>query len=152
MKATYIESKPRYEILDGLRGVAAVMVILFHMFECYSPGPLKQIINHGYLSVDFFFALSGFVIAYAYDDRWNRMNLWDFCKRRIDGYFRDSVWSMFFLPQCRLCISTNRKYPMVFLSHSNCMVLYASPNTSKYGHERNISNQPFYRPGMVTTI
>ena len=29
----YLTSKPRYEILDGLRGVAAVLVVLFHMFE-----------------------------------------------------------------------------------------------------------------------
>ena len=29
----YLESKPRYEILDGLRGVAALMVVLFHLFD-----------------------------------------------------------------------------------------------------------------------
>lgn len=83
MKNTYLASKPRYKILDGLRGVAAIMVVLFHMFECYSPGVTGQIINHGYLSVDFFFALSGFVITYAYDDRWNQMSTWSFFKRRI---------------------------------------------------------------------
>jgi peptidoglycan/LPS O-acetylase OafA/YrhL len=43
----------------------------------------KQIINHGYLAVDFFFVLSGFVIGHAYDDRWGRMTLWDFFKRRL---------------------------------------------------------------------
>ena len=80
---TYLESKPRYEILDGLRGVAALMVVAFHLFETYSPGPTEQIINHGYLAVDFFFMLSGFVIGYAYDDRWGKMNIWDFFKRRI---------------------------------------------------------------------
>ena len=37
MKATaYLASKPRYEILDGLRGVAALLVVLFHLFETYS--------------------------------------------------------------------------------------------------------------------
>lgn len=64
--------KPRFEILDGLRGVAALIVVVFHVFEIYSPGPALQIINHGYLAVDFFFALSGFVLGYAYDDRWSR--------------------------------------------------------------------------------
>lgn len=71
-------------MLDGLRGVAAVMVVIFHLFEPYSAGnPQIQIVNHGYLAVDFFFLLSGFVIAYAYDDRWGRMSLVDFLKRRI---------------------------------------------------------------------
>lgn len=79
----YLASKPRYEILDGLRGVAAVMVVLFHLLETYSKGPAFQIINHGYLAVDFFFLLSGFVIGYAYDDRWNKMTIWGFFKRRI---------------------------------------------------------------------
>ena len=48
----YLASKPRYEILDGLRGVAAVLVVMFHLFETYSPGVPYQIINHGYLAVD----------------------------------------------------------------------------------------------------
>lgn len=77
-------SKPHYEILDGLRGVAALLVVLFHVFEIHSHGDhSKQIINHGYLAVDFFFLLSGFVLGYAYDDRWGKMTLKDFFKRRI---------------------------------------------------------------------
>ena len=91
---TYLASKPRYEILDGLRGVAALLVVMFHLFETYSPGVPYQIINHGYLAVDFFFVLSGFVIGYAYDDRWrpapnssqkegNYMTTWSFFKRRL---------------------------------------------------------------------
>ncbi|MBB4034440.1 peptidoglycan/LPS O-acetylase OafA/YrhL [Dysgonomonas hofstadii] len=78
------ESKPHYEILDGLRGVAALVVVFFHVFEIHSHGDhSKQIINHGYLAVDFFFMLSGYVISYAYDDRWGKMTLKDFFKRRI---------------------------------------------------------------------
>lgn len=77
-------AKNHYVILDGLRGVASLMVVVFHLFEAYSGGsPHKQIINHGYLAVDFFFLLSGFVIAYAYDDRWAGMGRWDFYKRRL---------------------------------------------------------------------
>ena len=58
---TYLASKPRYEILDGLRGVAAMIVVAYHLFETYSAGPVHQILNHGYLAVDFFFVLSGFI-------------------------------------------------------------------------------------------
>ena len=79
----FLASKPRYEILDGLRGVAALMVILFHCFETYIGRFGTQIINHGYLAVDFFFVLSGFVIGYAYDDRWDKMTTWGFFKRRL---------------------------------------------------------------------
>ena len=80
---TYLASKSRYEILDGLRGVAAMIVVAYHLLETYSTGPIHQILNHGYLAVDFFFVLSGFVIGYAYDDRWDRMTTWDFFKRRL---------------------------------------------------------------------
>ena len=83
MASTYLASKPRYEILDGLRGVAAMIVVAFHLFETYSKGPVFQILNHGYLAVDFFFVLSGFVIGYAYDDRWDKMTTWGFFKRRL---------------------------------------------------------------------
>jgi peptidoglycan/LPS O-acetylase OafA/YrhL len=77
-------AKSHYVVLDGLRGVASLMVVIFHLFEAYADdNPLKQIINHGYLAVDFFFLLSGFVIAYAYDDRWTHMTQWDFFKRRL---------------------------------------------------------------------
>jgi peptidoglycan/LPS O-acetylase OafA/YrhL len=77
-------AKNHYVILDGLRGVASLMVVVFHLFEAYSGGDSKrQIINHGYLAVDFFFLLSGFVIAYAYDDRWAGMGQWDFYRRRL---------------------------------------------------------------------
>lgn len=80
----FTDSKKHFEILDGLRGVAAIMVVAFHVFEIFSEGDhTKQLINHGYLAVDFFFALSGFVVGYAYNDRWNKMSLGGFFKRRL---------------------------------------------------------------------
>lgn len=83
-QTTYLESKNHYPILDGLRGVASVLVIMFHVLETFTGGnKFVQIINHGYLAVDFFFLLSGFVVAYAYDDRWGKMTAWDFYKRRL---------------------------------------------------------------------
>ncbi|MGZ3836741.1 MAG: acyltransferase family protein, partial [Mucilaginibacter sp.] len=59
----YLETKSHYEILDGLRGVASILVIAFHVMETFTNGNrFVQIINHGYLAVDFFFVLSGFVV------------------------------------------------------------------------------------------
>ncbi len=81
--ANPITSKPHYPILDGLRGIAAVTVVSFHIFEAHATSHLNQIINHGYLAVDFFFLLSGFVVGYAYDDRWGKMTVGNFFKRRL---------------------------------------------------------------------
>lgn len=80
---TYLESKPRYEILDGLRGVAALGVVMYHMMECYPHEINRWVMPHGFMSVDFFFALSGLVLGYAYDDRWDKMTIWGFFKRRL---------------------------------------------------------------------
>src|SRR6202012_2066247 len=83
-QTSYPDSKNHYPILDGLRGVASFLVIVYHVFETFTHGnKYIQIINHGYLAVDFFFLLSGFVVAYAYDDRWGKMTQWDFYKRRL---------------------------------------------------------------------
>ncbi|UFH53426.1 acyltransferase [Spirosoma sp. KNUC1025] len=79
----FADTKPHYNILDGLRGVAALTVVCFHLFEAYATSHIDQKINHGYLAVDFFFILSGFVVAYAYDDRWATMTISDFIKRRF---------------------------------------------------------------------
>lgn len=81
--AAFSDTKPHYNILDGLRGVAALTVVCFHLFEAYATSHLDQQINHGYLAVDFFFILSGFVVGYAYDDRWKTMTTKDFIKRRF---------------------------------------------------------------------
>ena len=81
--AAFADTKPHYDLLDGLRGVAALTVVCFHLFEAYATSHLDQKINHGYLAVDFFFILSGFVVGYAYDDRWEKMTVGDFFKRRL---------------------------------------------------------------------
>ncbi|MCP9752229.1 acyltransferase [Ferruginibacter sp. HRS2-29] len=82
--SAFTDSKKHFVILDALRGVAAIVVVLFHILELYSGGDhTKQVINHGYLAVDFFFMLSGYVMAHAYDDRWDKMTAKDFLKRRV---------------------------------------------------------------------
>jgi peptidoglycan/LPS O-acetylase OafA/YrhL len=79
-----LKSKPHYPILDGLRGVAALIVVTFHLAEPFSTSNLDKFVNHGYLAVDFFFLLSGFVVGYAYDDRWQKMTISTFLKLRIE--------------------------------------------------------------------
>jgi peptidoglycan/LPS O-acetylase OafA/YrhL len=71
----------RFHLLDGLRGFAAILVVLYHMppylrgwFAC----------PNAFLAVDFFFCLSGFIIAYSYEDRILRgMSFEDFCLSRL---------------------------------------------------------------------
>jgi peptidoglycan/LPS O-acetylase OafA/YrhL len=75
--------KPHYPILDGLRGTAALLVVSYHLLEAYYPVPAQHPMHHGYLAVDFFFLLSGFVVGYAYDDRWGRMRIKDFFRIRL---------------------------------------------------------------------
>jgi peptidoglycan/LPS O-acetylase OafA/YrhL len=77
-------TKPHYQLLDGLRGVAAVIVVLFHLAEPLASSHLDNVVNHGYLAVDFFFLLSGFVIGYAYDDRWDKLTIGGFLRRRFE--------------------------------------------------------------------
>ena len=81
------DSKPHYALLDGLRGVAALLVVWYHVFEGFQFAgnkPVIDFINHGYLAVDFFFILSGFVVGYAYDSRWGKtLTLGGFFRRRL---------------------------------------------------------------------
>lgn len=83
----FADTRPHYEMLDALRGVAALMVVWYHVFEGFAFAKGDGVItglNHGYLAVDFFFMLSGFVIAYAYDSRWHTtLKLKGFFARRL---------------------------------------------------------------------
>ena len=84
--SAFSDTKVHYDLLDGLRGVAALMVIWYHVFEgfAFASNSAIETLNHGYLAVDFFFILSGFVIGYAYDDRWGKsLTMKDFFKRRL---------------------------------------------------------------------
>lgn len=58
----------RFVVLDSWRGVCACLVALFH-FQLYSHLYDLQLVRNAYLFVDFFFVLSGFVIAANYEQR-----------------------------------------------------------------------------------
>ncbi|QRR03089.1 acyltransferase family protein [Dyadobacter sandarakinus] len=81
---TTLPTKPHYQTLDGLRGIAAIIVVCFHLTEPLAASRLENVINHGYLAVDFFFLLSGYVIGYAYDDRWDKLTVGAFLRRRFE--------------------------------------------------------------------
>jgi peptidoglycan/LPS O-acetylase OafA/YrhL len=78
-----LKNKQHFEILDGLRGIAAFSVVTFHFMEWYYSDYSQNFIAHGFLAVDFFFCLSGFVIAYAYDDRIGKIGMLEFFKARL---------------------------------------------------------------------
>jgi peptidoglycan/LPS O-acetylase OafA/YrhL len=81
--SSVLKTKQHFDILDGLRGVAALAVVIFHFMEWVFTDPSQNFIGHGFLAVDFFFCLSGFVIGYAYDDRIVKMGILEFFKSRI---------------------------------------------------------------------
>ena len=56
--------KNRFAFLDGLRGMAAIFVLMRHTQDLWHFEFFRS-----YLAVDLFFILSGFVIAYAYDNK-----------------------------------------------------------------------------------
>ncbi|MBB3698007.1 acyltransferase family protein [Flammeovirga yaeyamensis] len=78
------KSKPHFHILDGLRGVAAIIILIFHYLELvYLDDYETNILGHGYLAVDFFFCLSGFVVAYAYNHRMKEIGVKNFFINRL---------------------------------------------------------------------
>jgi peptidoglycan/LPS O-acetylase OafA/YrhL len=81
MPQTPPSAAPRYGALDALRGAAAVAVMLYH-----ATGQVwhHTYVMHGYLAVDFFFLLSGFVIAHSYQNKLLAgMPPWQFLLRRV---------------------------------------------------------------------
>lgn len=66
------EPLPQLEALTGLRGIAAWLVVLYHIRLSLAglvPPGLIDVLAKGYLAVDLFFMLSGFVIWYSYAER-----------------------------------------------------------------------------------
>lgn len=74
-------SNQRFLALDGMRGLAAISVMVFHRKPWLEP---PWLLDHAYLAVDFFFILSGFVLAHAYSERLRLgMTVKNFMLRRL---------------------------------------------------------------------
>ena len=151
-RTTYLASKPHYEILDGLRGVAAVMVIIFHLFEAHAGGShLTQIINHGYLAVDFFFMLSGFVIGYAYDDRGHFLQTPYHPPASYGDYGKHCGRCLFLFSGVAL-FSTYREYVHRNNAAGDVAGLYLASSSAEVRHSRLDGNASVEWPGMVALL
>jgi peptidoglycan/LPS O-acetylase OafA/YrhL len=140
--------KEHFEVLDGLRGSAAFLIVIFHLFN-YSFGfdPPLGLVRHAYLAVDFFFGLSGFVVAYAYDDRWTRMSIPQFFRIRLIrlhplvllgatlgllGYLFDPFGKAI----------NHTPAPMLLLAYVTSLLLLPSPPVGGRPHETQALNGP----------
>ncbi len=80
MVSTEIAGKERFAVLDGMRGLAALAVITDHVPSSFMTAWLPG----RYLAVDFFFVLSGFVLAHVYAERLkSKMSLGEFMRARV---------------------------------------------------------------------
>ena len=88
--AAFADTKPHYNILDGLRGVAALTVCAFTCSRLMRPATSTSGSTTATWPSISSSILSGFVIGYAYDDRWTKMTVGEFLKRR---FIRLHRWS-----------------------------------------------------------
>jgi peptidoglycan/LPS O-acetylase OafA/YrhL len=78
------ESRERIEVLDFLRGVAALSVALHHFCNVLEPGPIKSAAFYGQLGVQVFFVISGFIIPYSLvRGRYTLRNYGTFVAKRV---------------------------------------------------------------------
>lgn len=64
-----MDNRNRLVVLDALRAIAGLTVPLFHICEAFY-GSSKSYCGHGYLAVEFFLILMGYMLGFAYDRRW----------------------------------------------------------------------------------
>jgi peptidoglycan/LPS O-acetylase OafA/YrhL len=95
-----MDNKQRFVVLDGLRGVAAICVAVFHGAFIFGG---RTLLPEAYLAVDFFFLLSGVVVAHAYEDRLRAGHTLDYIIRRAI-----------------------RLYPMIFIGAALGALFYAT--------------------------
>ncbi|HUR87852.1 MAG TPA: acyltransferase [Ramlibacter sp.] len=116
----------RFEALDGWRGVCACLVVLFH-FHGHSPVYSSGLVRNSYLFVDFFFVLSGFVIAWNYA---NKLDSWPGVRRF-------------------LILRLGRVYPL----HVFMLLCFVAWETLRLAmHAEGTFTGPFAAPGVITNL
>jgi peptidoglycan/LPS O-acetylase OafA/YrhL len=86
----------RFHVLDGMRGLAAILVTLHHYYYCSeSRAPSSAHLRGTFLAVDFFFILSGFVICHSYGEKLlGGMRPADYLARRIARLYPIMVFGL----------------------------------------------------------
>ncbi len=92
--------------LTGLRGVAALLVVLYHADINFGP-LLGRAVRHGYLAVDLFFLLSGYVMSLSYGSMFLTWHNWASYRRF-------------------LLLRFGRIYPLYFVVTIICILLYGT--------------------------
>jgi peptidoglycan/LPS O-acetylase OafA/YrhL len=85
-----LKKGPYLSILTPLRGIAALLVVIFHsdlMLKAFVPPGVTKLISHGWLWVDFFFILSGFILSYVYGKIFQEKLNWATYKKYIGSRF-----------------------------------------------------------------
>ncbi len=126
--------KLRFGTLDGLRGIAAFVVLIGHM-----AGPYFHVVPHGYLAVDLFFLMSGFVVAGAYEEK--LLAGWEF--RNFLAARLKRLWPLYALSfvVSTICYLTMRSlrpvddflFPSLPLASVVAMGLFFLPQFVRYG-------------------
>ena len=93
--------------IDALRGIAVILVIIFHAFPNILPG--------GYIGVDIFFVISGFLITLIIKEQYNKgeFSIIDFYKRRIKRIFPSLLTIVIFSLIIGWYILYPSEYPVV---------------------------------------
>ena len=96
MKQSAPSTAPRIPVVDGLRGIAILAVLQTHLFVDLTPSGWGSIglftyqdlvipicplpLAHGWMGVNLFFVLSGFVLSLPYAEKRRRIETWDDAK------------------------------------------------------------------------
>jgi len=119
-------SRGRIPIIEYLRGLAALAVTVFHMTNTYAPNsPVRMVGSHGWLGVEVFFVISGFVIPLSL----------------LRGYER---YSLALFPNFLLRRITRLEPPYIVSIALVIVLAYASAATPGFR-----GSQPDYESGQI---
>lgn len=108
----------RIEAFDSLRGLAALGVVLWHYGAHFEAHPLSRIFSPfyhaGYLFVDFFFVLSGYVIARSYWTVQRERRLADNIQSRLARLYPLHFFTLVIVAGLQLMLTSRRHAPFIY--------------------------------------